>query len=210
MSNTFRYCLIGILIVVAWLVVASGALTFARPVPTTSAQGSQRHDEPANQSRQHSIVGDPQLTVLQLNAILAAYGSPLAGQGQLVYDLGRKYTISSDYALAIWLHESALGKSPLAQETLNPGNIRCMEGLACDQGFARMGSWAEGMERWYRLIRYGYVEGRVTQGIVGHNCTTIEQIIQVYAPKADSNDPDGYIQIVIRTVETWRSGKVVA
>lgn len=214
MSNTVRWILVGLLCLVAYAIVASGALSMKiEPLHATSVQ---QQAGAGTQSGQETIAGAhaldevPQLSVAQLNAILAAYHSPLAGAGQQVYDLGRKYNISSDYALAFWVEESILGTSPLAQITLNPGNLRCMDTIPCYKGYAQFRSWYEGMERWYRLIRYGYVEGLITKGLVGHACTTLEQIVPVYAPSGDNNNPKQYITVVLQIVSAWRAGKVVA
>ncbi len=71
-----------------------------------------------------------------------------------------------------------------------------------------MQSWQDGFEHWYRLILYGYVQGRVTIPIVGHVCTTVDQIVPVYAPSSDGNDEAAYIAAVKHAVDTWRHGVV--
>ena len=69
-----------------------------------------------------------------------------------------------------------------------------------------MQSWEDGFDHWYRLIWYGYVQGQVTRPLVGHVCTTIDQIVSVYAPSGDGNDVAAYSAAVKRAVNTWRRG----
>lgn len=96
--------------------------------------------------------------------------------------------------------------------TLSPGNERCIPDRPCiDQdrgGYAQMESWADGFDHWYRLIRYGYVQGQVTIPIVGHDCTTVAEIVPVYAPSSDGNDEAAYIGAVEHAVDVWRQGQV--
>jgi hypothetical protein len=160
-----------------------------------------------------SVLSPPQISVAQINTILAAYHSPAEGKGQALYDLGRAYGISSDDALAFFFHESTLGTAGEATKTLSLGNERCIEDRPCvDQnagGYAQMNSWEDGFAHWYQLIKDGYVHGQVTIPIVGHPCITIAQIIPVYAPSSDHNDVQGYINSILYAVNAWRSGRVL-
>jgi hypothetical protein len=60
----------------------------------------------------------------------------------------------------------------------------------------------------YHLILYGYVKGQITDAIVGHPCTTVAQIIPVYAPSSDGNNEAAYIAAIEHAVATWRAGRV--
>jgi hypothetical protein len=44
--------------------------------------------------------------------------------------------------------------------------------------------------------------------LVGHTCTTVSQIVPVYAPASDGNNVPGYIAGVEQAVDTWRRGQV--
>ncbi len=160
-----------------------------------------------------SVLSPPQISVAQINTILAAYHSPAAGKGQALYDLGRTYGINSDDALAFFFHESRLGTTGEARKTLSLGNERCIQDRPCvDQnqgGYAQMSSWEDGFAHWYQLIASGYVRGHITIPLVGHPCTTIEQIIPIYAPSADHNDVQGYINALTGAVDAWRNGQVM-
>jgi hypothetical protein len=158
------------------------------------------------------VLGPPTISITHINAILAAYGSPAAGLGQALYTDGVTYGIDPVYALAFFLHESRFGTTGEARKTLSLGNERCIRDRPCiDQqmgGYAQMDSWQDGFAHWYRLIYYGYVHGQVSIPLVGHVCTTLAQIIPVYAPSSDGNDVQSYISAVETAVDTWREGSV--
>jgi hypothetical protein len=152
----------------------------------------------------YSVLGKPTISVAQINAILAHYHSPTAGMGQSLYDLGVQYGIDPVYALAFFMHESLFGTTGEARVTLSLGNERCIPDRACiDQdrgGYARMNSWQDGFEHWYKLIRNLYVAqwGRVT----------VDQIIPRYAPNSDGNDEAEYIASLKHEVDVWRAGGI--
>jgi hypothetical protein len=52
------------------------------------------------------------------------------------------------------------------------------------------------MEDWYRLITDLYING--------WNLRTVDQIIPVYAPYGDNNNPPVYIKAVKSLVDAWR------
>jgi hypothetical protein len=161
---------------------------------------------------EYSFVGKPTLTASFINRVLASYGSPAAGQGQALYDLGVRYGIDPAFALAFFMHESLFGTTGEARKTMALGNERCISDRPCvDQdrgGYAQMESWEDGFDHFYRLIFYGYVYGRVTVPIAGHPCLTIDQTIPVFAPSSDNNDVSGYIGALKHELETWRSGRL--
>ena len=150
----------------------------------------------------YSVLGKPTITADFVNRVLASYSSPAAGLGQQMYALGVKYGIDPVYALAFFMHESLFGTTGEAQATLSLGNLRCIPTRPCiDQnngGFARMNSWADGFEQWYKLIRNLYV---AQWGLV-----TVDKIIPVYAPSSDHNDVAGYIAALKHEIDTWHAG----
>jgi hypothetical protein len=144
--------------------------------------------------------------------VLAASGSLAKGKGQALYTLGVKYGIDPVYALAFFLHESRFGTTGEATVTFSLGNERCIQERPCINqqlgGYAQMESWEDGFEQWYRLILYGYVQGKVTIPLVGHACMTIDQIIPVYAPSSDRNNVAAYIAAIKSAVDRWRAGRI--
>lgn len=87
-----------------------------------------------------------------------------------------------------------------AQQNCNPGNIRrwSRNGVAYPQtaGYVDFAAWAggdrvKGLNEGWRILRVlvgQYVDGKYHKGI----SPTLAQMFAVYAPSADSNDPDAY------------------
>jgi hypothetical protein len=143
------------------------------------------------------VRGRPTISAALINQVLAAYGSPLAGQGQALYDLGVKYGIDPAFCLAFFVQESAAGTRGEAVLTHSVGNLRPEPGMPSLDGYRFYDTWLEGAEDWYRLIRDVYV------GQWG--LSTVDSIIPVYAPSGDNNDVAAYIQNVEQLVATWRA-----
>jgi hypothetical protein len=148
-----------------------------------------------------SVEGKPSLTVAKIEQVLRQYNSPAAGTGQYLYDTGLKYNIDPAFALAFFVHESTAGTKGVAVTTKSIGNIRQTANSGFDgyQGFRKYPTWEAGIEDWYKLIRNQYING--------WGLRTVESIIPKYAPAADHNNPDSYINQVRTMVAGWRSGK---
>ncbi|MGH2494020.1 MAG: hypothetical protein ACRDIV_04890 [Ktedonobacteraceae bacterium] len=169
---------------------SNGPIAAKTPIPIPASTGP------------YSVLGKPTITANFINQVLASYGSPAAGLGQQMYDLGVKYGIDPVYALAFFMHESLFGTTGEARVTLSLGNLRCIPTRPCiDQnrgGYAQMYSWIDGFEQWYKLIRNLYV---AQKGLV-----TVAQIIPVYAPNSDGNNEAEYIATLKREVDVWHAG----
>jgi hypothetical protein len=153
-----------------------------------------------------SVLGRPSLSASFVNRVLSASHSPAMGTGQALYDLSLRYGIDDSYALAFFRHESVFGTTGVARVTFSLGNIRCSPGYRCIEGYRAYATWQAGYEDWYKLIKEGYVSGRVSRKCP---CVTVEQIIPVYAPGGDGNDERAYIAAVRSAVAAWRSGRVL-
>jgi hypothetical protein len=164
--------------------------------------------EAVSLSDSSNIIGPPTITAEFIDRVLSASGSPAAGTGQALYDDGVASGIDPVFALAFFLREDSFGKTGIGAANHSLGNIRCSAGYACQYGFRSYSTWEEGYQDWYRLMLVGYVQGQITIPIVGHRCSTVEQIIPVYAPSSDSNDVTGYINAVLSAVRTWRAGNI--
>jgi hypothetical protein len=165
---------------------SNGPISPKTPIPT--------HTGP------YAVLGSPSIRVDFINQVLASYNSPAAGKGQALYDLGVKYGVDPAYALAFFLHESTLGTQGEARVTLSLGNIRCVPKQPCRDGYSQYGSWEEGFEAWYKLIRNLYV---AQWGLV-----TVDQIIPTYAPASDNNNEKGYIGALKHYLDTWHAGVI--
>jgi hypothetical protein len=146
----------------------------------------------------YSVIGKPTITADFINRVLTAYNSPAAGKGQELYDLGVKYGIDPAFALAFFMHESTFGTAGMARTTLSLGNLRCIPSVPCNNGYAQFGSWEQGFEAWYKLIRNLYV---AQWGLV-----TVDQIIPTYAPSSDHNNVNGYVAALKHSIDTWHAG----
>ena len=145
----------------------------------------------------YSVLGKPTITAAFINEVLAAYNSPTKGMGQSLYSLGVQYGIDPVYALAFFMHESLFGTTGEARVTLSLGNSRCIPDRPCIDkdrgGYAKMNSWQDGFEQYYKLIRNLYV---AQWGLV-----TVDQIIPKYAPNSDGNIEKEYIATLKREID---------
>jgi hypothetical protein len=190
------------------LMTSGGGLLAQRPSPprfsVAAPQGSQI-DDPS-----FMVAGAPTISADFIDRVLSAYGSPAAGSGQALYDLGVHSGIDPVYALAFFLHEDSFGETGIGAANHSLGNIRCSAGYSCQYGFRYYATWPEAYQDWYSLILNGYVRGQITDSIVGHPCATVDEIVPVYAPSSDQNDVAGYRAAIKHAVETWRGGKLWA
>ena len=218
MTEGKKWLLIIVLFAVAGC-VALGNGMFRIPTTATQAASSitlavpqvkQRHAQ--RDTHSYSVVGKPTLTIAFINRVLSTAGSPAAGKGQALYNLGVKYGIDPAFALAFFRHESSFGQAGEASSTLSLGNLRCIPDAAClntsgqtcqpnQSCYAAFPAWEAGFEAWYKLIRTLYINV--------WKLTTIDQIIPRYAPPSDNNNDDAYIASLKHAIDTWRTGKVV-
>jgi hypothetical protein len=191
-----------LLLVFWWLVTQAGPSSLAflmhLPIVWFPTSPSSQH-EPSS-----SVLGPPSVSATFINRVLAAYRSPAAGLGQVLYDDGVRTGIDPVYALAFFMHESSFGTTGEARKTLALGNERCIPDRPCVDldrgGYAQMESWEDGMSHWYTLILALYINQ--------WHRVTVEQIIPKYAPGSDGNDELAYVAAIEHAVDTWRRGEV--
>ena len=183
-----------------------GAL-FANPLKVGGVQQSAVQAQPGEQGSTgtDSVLGSPSIAADLIDRVLSAYGSPATGTGQSLYDLGVASGIDPVWALAFFMHEDSFGTTGIGAVNHSLGNIRCSAGYSCQDGFRSYATWEASYQDWYSLILNGYVKGSVSSACP---CTTIEQIIPVYAPSHDGNDVQGYIAALVQAAHTWRAGSV--
>jgi hypothetical protein len=183
---------------------SSNAITTGAPAPVASSWPDVAGPAPLpgnvpGMGTSDSVVGRPTITVMQIRNVLAQYHSPATLYAQQLYDLGVQYGIDPAYALAFFVHESACGTTGVAQTTLSLGNIKWTPGWPQEyEGFRQYTSWPQGFADWYALIRNLYV--------AQWKLDTVPSIIPVYAPAADNNDVQAYIDDVQSLVASWRAG----
>ncbi len=149
------------------------------------------------------VRGKPSLSAAKIDAILASYGSPATGSGPAWVTHSERYGIDNAVALAFFIHESSAGTDPNwsgikpnGSTTRNVGNIVCAGYHRCFGRWRDYETWDEGIEDWYRLIAFSYIQGR--------GVTTVEEIIPIYAP-AFENDVALYIATVLRRIGQFRN-----
>jgi hypothetical protein len=179
-------------------VMSAGASQAVVPRPVTHGSSS------SPVSGGTSVLGGPSLSAAFIDRVLSRYGSPAVGTGQALYALSQQYGIDDAFALAFFWHESNFGLNGEARVTHSLGNLRCIANVACiDQdrgGYAAFPDWATGYAAWYALI--------AGPMYVGDGLTTVQEIIPRYAPAADHNDEQAYIDNVVAVVGELRSGQV--
>jgi hypothetical protein len=156
---------------------------------------------------EHSILGQPSITVDQIEAVLTQYNSPARGSGKIWFELGKQYGIDPAYPLAFFIQESTAGTNAGwaglksgGGTTHNVGNIICAGYATCYKGNRDYPSWESGIDDWYRLIAREYVEGR--------GLASVEQILPIYCPVSDGCRSYDYISIVNSMVEKWHQGQL--
>ncbi|HLI07062.1 MAG TPA: hypothetical protein VKV40_10895 [Ktedonobacteraceae bacterium] len=199
-SPLFWICVILALALVLLIQVKVNHWNFRLPVQVSpnslnAVAASLSHEQTSPSS--YVVTGQPSISADFIDQVLAVYHSPAAGTGQAMYDLGVQYGIDPVFALAFFWHESTFGKYGMAAVTRSLGNLRCVAGYACYQGFAAFASWQTGYEAWYQLIR----------SYVAHGLKTVAQIVPTYAPSSDGNTPVSYIAAIEQAVNTWRTGE---
>jgi hypothetical protein len=150
------------------------------------------------------VVGvGPRINNIKFGEVLLAASSPALADSYQIYDAIVRERVDPAFLLAIFGHESAFGKVGLAVANNNPGNTRSSilgNGTVVDTPkgkFVKYPSWFEGFKDLAaRLIEPDYVYGR-------NGYTTIGQIIPVFAPASDGNDPGGYINAVVKSMNSW-------
>ncbi|MHB8600520.1 MAG: glucosaminidase domain-containing protein [Ktedonobacteraceae bacterium] len=152
------------------------------------------------QASSYSVLGSPTVSAAFINSVLVANNSPAAGTGQALFDGGVISGIDPVYALAFFMHESSFGTAGIARYTHSLGNLRCIPGPDCYDGFASFPTWEVGYTAWYGLIQDVYVDT--------WHLSTVEQIVPTYAPSSDHNNVSAYIGAVESAVNSWRSGQI--
>ena len=140
--------------------------------------------------------GGPTLDARHVDAILAAYGSPLHGHGAQVVGLSRRFKVDDAIALAFYVMESRAGTQGEAVITRSFGNLRPMPNEPMTDGYRQYATWLDGVSEWFKVIRILYLNHLKLR--------TVDAVVPVYAPATDSNDPATMIAGIHQLVQCWR------
>jgi len=192
-------------LVVAGLVLAWWALITLAPSRSTPFQASLHTpalQPPPNTTALAVTMDDhPSLDADRVNGILAAYGSPLRGEGKALVALSMHYKVDDAVALAFFVMESRAGTEGEAVLTHSFGNLRPMPGAPAVDGYRQYTSWLDGATEWFQLIRSLYLDTL--------NLNTVEAIVPVYAPSTDHNQPPVMVAGIHQLVACWRGDVAV-
>jgi hypothetical protein len=136
-------------------------------------------------------------------AVLRGAGSSVGdGEARAVYSYCLARQVSPAWLLAVFRHESGMGKAGTATETHSWGNTRepsfGVPSLGTVPGrsgvFTRYANWADGgVSTVARICDHKPYAGK----------ETVRAITPVWAPPTDLNDTEGYIAAVLADIERW-------
>jgi len=145
---------------------------------------------------------DPDLSEDQWSNILVAQSSLTGEDIHDGYEAVCRHRVSPAFCLAVFWNESHFGRLGICQkyDTHSPGNTRTSflgagRTVSTPQGdYIRYNTWSDGFEDLAaRLVGKSDYAG----------LSTIEQILPVFAPPEDGNDPAAYIQTVVNLINGW-------
>ena len=120
-------------------------------------------------------------------------GTNLAGKGELISQLAKKYNVPAELALAMFRMEAGFAKNgTLAAKTNNPGNIKYVgqTGTTKEGPNAKWKTMDEGIEAYFKLLDKGYRKFIDNKDWAG--------LINKYAPPSE-NDTNDYV----KNIKNW-------
>ncbi len=151
---------------------------------------------------QYNPIGPPSISLATFAHFLQVNNSPAYPEAASMYENCLKLSCDPAVALAFFNHESSMGRAGAAVGHKSFGNIRCTPGWPCDYsggggGFKIYNNWTEGLIDWAILLKDVYA--------AKFQLYSLEQIIPVYAPAEDHNQPVVYINTVKSLVDQYRA-----
>ena len=145
-----------------------------------------------------TILHVPSVSVDAIRHTLSDAGSPALDAtyadhkdaAEYIWDAGRVLGVDPAALMGIFMQESYFGTRGVARLTNSVGNIRPLAGQPSLEGYRLYGSWQEGIDDCYRLLRQ-YAHG---------GAATISLAIPVWAPPADNNDDGSYVAGVLNAM----------
>lgn len=141
----------------------------------------------------------PRISPERFAQILRDAGSPAAEEARACWQAVVEEGVDPLFALAVFHHESQFGKVGICAQydTKNPGNVRSSSTgkgsvVQTERGtFVKFATWTDGFRDLARRLvdpRYPYAQ---------KGAKTIAAIIPIWAPAADHNTPEAYVQAVV-------------
>lgn len=165
-------------------------------------------------TKAYQVVGiQPDISEAKFTQVLKDADSPAAGNGPGMYQAIIKRNISPAFALALFQHESNFGKLGVCHDyqTFSMGNTRSSRigvdifvSVSGKGQYVKYDDWETGArDLAVRLMDPDFIYART-------GLKTIAQILPVFAPVADSNRPDKYIEAVVSAINSWIGSNEVA
>lgn len=155
------------------------------------------------------VIGvSPRINAIKFGEVLLAAGSPAFGEAYEMFNAIAVEGVDPAFLLACFKKESQYATDPASivvrYHNFNMGNCRSSRiGITETVTDPKRGTyvkypdWATGAkDAAYRLIDKSYDYAKA-------GATTIEQIIKIWAPKEDGNDPAGYANTVVTLMNGW-------
>jgi peptidoglycan hydrolase-like protein with peptidoglycan-binding domain len=121
----------------------------------------------------------------KINNILK--GTNLAGKGEIISQMAKKYNVPAEVALAMFRKEAGFASTgSLAQRNNNPGNIRFRNqdgAVSGAKNFAKWNSMDKGIEAYFKLLDKGYrgfIDNKDWSGLVNKYAPPIENDSRAY------------------------------
>lgn len=157
---------------------------------------------PQYQPGLYNPLGPPSINLDTFRYFLKQGNSPAYPEAAAMYNACLKLYCDPAVALAFFQHESSMGLYGAAADNKSFGNIRCVPPAPCrstpgNGSFKVYATWTDGLIDWAILLRETYA--------TKWRLFSLEQIIPRYAPSADNNDPNGYINSVKKLVDKYRN-----
>ncbi len=117
-----------------------------------------------------SVVGEPSLSAVTVDAILKDLGSPMSGMGQVVAQASQQTHIDDAFALAVWWTETNDGAAGVGLADRNPGSVRGSVGYpSAYDGYTIYPSYAAAIVYWFNMLKNMYVNrGLSTVYLISH------------------------------------------
>src|SRR6266487_1958116 len=117
-----------------------------------------------------SVVSEPSLPAVTVDAILKDLGSPMSGMGQVVAQASQQTTIDDAFALAVWWTETNDGAAGVGLADRDPGRVRGAVGYpSAYDGYTIYPSYSAAIVYWFNMLKNMYVNrGLSTVYLISH------------------------------------------
>lgn len=161
--------------------------------------------------RNTQVVGvGPDISAGTFSQVLQSANSPAAGEAGQAYQAIVAEKVSPAFCLSVFQHESRYATDPASMvvkhSTKNPGNCRTSrtgagQVIPTERGnFVKYPDWTSGFKDLARRL----VDPGFAYAMSG--AKTIGQILPIWAPASDGNNPDGYINAVVNSMNSLGAG----